>query len=205
MLAELSKLLANGTARAGVLEAEFLLSPFFFPSYFSLRGAVSLVGTQCNDGDAPGHHRARQRRRDHQGRLRRGRPARVVRTRPGSLISSTKKKETKLREAHIFFLSSHLSLPTPSPTNHHNQTNSVVPNCIAKPKGEKRSYTCDEIHGIKDISSLNLRRPVDRGYVVNWDLQKEIWDHIFKKVLKIKPKECHLVGGGLYKLNPVDP
>ena len=34
---------------------------------------------------------------------------------------------------------------------------------------------CDEIHNIKDISSLNLRRPIDRGYVVNWDLQKEIW------------------------------
>ena len=50
-----------------------------------------------------------------------------------------------------------------------------MPNCVAKPKGEKRSYMCDEIHNIKDISSLNLRRPIDRGYVVNWDLQKEIW------------------------------
>jgi len=69
----------------------------------------------------------------------------------------------------------------------------VVPNCVAKPKGDKRSYVCDEIHGVKDISSLNLRRPIDRGYVVNWDLQKDIWDHVFKKVLKIKPKECHLV------------
>ena len=68
-----------------------------------------------------------------------------------------------------------------------------MPNCVAKPKGEKRSYMCEEINTIKDISSLNLRRPIDRGYVVNWDLQKEIWDHIFKKVLKIKPKECHLV------------
>ena len=51
----------------------------------------------------------------------------------------------------------------------------MVPNCVAKPKGEKRSYVCDEIHNIKDISSLNLRRPIDRGYVVNWELQKEIW------------------------------
>ena len=51
---------------------------------------------------------------------------------------------------------------------------SVVPNCVAKPKGAKRTYVCDEMHAIKDISSLNLRRPVDRGYVVNWDLQKEI-------------------------------
>ncbi len=40
---------------------------------------------------------------------------------------------------------------------------------------------------------MNLRRPVDRGYVVNWDLQREIWDHVFAKVLKINPKNCHLV------------
>jgi hypothetical protein len=60
-------------------------------------------------------------------------------------------------------------------TSHRLRRRSVVPNCVAKPKGEKRTYVCDEIHLIKDISSLNLRRPVDRGYVVNWDLQKEIW------------------------------
>jgi actin-related protein 6 len=68
-----------------------------------------------------------------------------------------------------------------------------VPNCIAKPKGEKRSYICDEIHTIKDVSSLNLRRPIDRGYVVNWDLQKDIWHHVFSKLLKVDPKKCHLV------------
>ena len=68
-----------------------------------------------------------------------------------------------------------------------------MPNCVAKPKGEKRSYIADEINQVKDISSLNLRRPVDRGYVVNWDLQRDILDHVFKKVLKINPKNCHLV------------
>ena len=65
-----------------------------------------------------------------------------------------------------------------------------MPNCVAKPKGEKRSYIADEINQVKDISSLNLRRPVDRGYVVNWDLQRDILDHVFKKVLKINPKNC---------------
>ena len=68
-----------------------------------------------------------------------------------------------------------------------------MPNCVAKPKGEKRSYIADEINQIKDISSVNLRRPIDRGYVVNWDLQKDILDHLFKKVLKINPKSCHLL------------
>ena len=68
-----------------------------------------------------------------------------------------------------------------------------MPNCVAKPKGKKRSYIADEINQIKDISSVNLRRPIDRGYVVNWDLQKDILDHLFKKVLKINPKTCHLL------------
>lgn len=69
----------------------------------------------------------------------------------------------------------------------------VVPNCIAKPKGEKRSYICDEIAGIKDVSCLTLRRPVDRGYVVNWDLQTEIWAHVFGTLMKIDPTKCHLL------------
>lgn len=43
------------------------------------------------------------------------------------------------------------------------------------------------------MSQLNLRRPVDRGYVVNWDLQKEIWTHVFSKLMKIDPKKCHLI------------
>ena len=36
----------------------------------------------------------------------------------------------------------------------------------------------------KDVSSLLLRRPVDRGFTVNWDLQKEVWGHGFKALLK---------------------
>ncbi len=28
---------------------------------------------------------------------------------------------------------------------------------------------------VKDVSALTLRRPVDHGYVVAWDVQKEIW------------------------------
>lgn len=28
--------------------------------------------------------------------------------------------------------------------------------------------------GMRDVSALSLRRPVDRGYVVAWDLQRDI-------------------------------
>ena len=39
---------------------------------------------------------------------------------------------------------------------------SILPNLIAKPKGEKKQYFGDQIDGIKDISNIGLRRPVDR-------------------------------------------
>ena len=38
----------------------------------------------------------------------------------------------------------------------------VVPNCTAKCKGEKRLYVADEVLTMRDISSLSVRRPVDR-------------------------------------------
>ena len=45
----------------------------------------------------------------------------------------------------------------------------------AKVKGEKQVLVGEEVLGCRDVSALVPRRPVDRGYVVAWDLQKEIW------------------------------
>ena len=112
-----------------------------------------------------------------------------------------------LTDAHPSIHPSEFTFPTRDPTHSFSTSNSpslfppfvpppthsVVPNCIAKPKGEKRSYICDEIAGIKDVSCLTLRRPVDRGYVVNWDLQTEIWAHVFGTLMKIDPTKCHLL------------
>jgi hypothetical protein len=39
---------------------------------------------------------------------------------------------------------------------------SVLPNYTAKPKADKKTYFGDQINDIKDISSISLRRPVDR-------------------------------------------
>lgn len=38
----------------------------------------------------------------------------------------------------------------------------MLPNFIAKPKADKKTYFGDQINDIKDISSISLRRPVDR-------------------------------------------
>lgn len=52
---------------------------------------------------------------------------------------------------------------------------SVFPNAVAKVKGERATLVGPEISDAVDMSALTLRRPVDRGYVVDWALQKEIW------------------------------
>lgn len=54
----------------------------------------------------------------------------------------------------------------------------VIPNCIARDRYRK-TYVADELDTCRDFSEIQFRRPVDRGYVVNWEAQKEIWDRQF--------------------------
>lgn len=50
----------------------------------------------------------------------------------------------------------------------------VFPNATAKLKGEKQTFVGEGMLGMRDVLALALRRPADRGYVVSWDLQREI-------------------------------
>ena len=51
----------------------------------------------------------------------------------------------------------------------------VFPNCTARVKGERSLLVGDQVLGVKDVASLALRRPVDRGYVTAWDVQRDVW------------------------------
>ena len=68
-----------------------------------------------------------------------------------------------------------LGHPPTHPPTPHKHTPRAVPNMTAKVKGEKQVLVGEEVLGCRDVSALVPRRPVDRGYVVAWDLQKEIW------------------------------
>ncbi|GMH18963.1 hypothetical protein Nepgr_020804 [Nepenthes gracilis] len=69
----------------------------------------------------------------------------------------------------------------------------VVPNCTARPNSStvgttaassastKKLLIADEITAA-DPTSLSLRRPHDRGYLVNPDLQRDIWSHLFRSL-----------------------
>jgi actin-related protein 6 len=52
----------------------------------------------------------------------------------------------------------------------------ILPNYSAKGKSDRKAYVGDELDNCIEIASLTYRRPVERGYVVNWELQGELWD-----------------------------
>ncbi|KAI0301094.1 actin-like protein ARP6 [Multifurca ochricompacta] len=70
----------------------------------------------------------------------------------------------------------------------------IVSNAIVRSKGDKITYFGHEFDTCKDFSSLHFRLPFERGYLVDWDAQKAIWDGIFSdQVLNIDTAETSLL------------
>ncbi|KAK3203079.1 hypothetical protein GRF29_112g116901, partial [Pseudopithomyces chartarum] len=55
----------------------------------------------------------------------------------------------------------------------------VIPNCIARSARDKRTYVASELAECKDFGELAFRRPVEKGFIVNWEAEKAIWEHEF--------------------------
>jgi len=55
----------------------------------------------------------------------------------------------------------------------------VIPNCIARSTRDKRTYIASELSTCNDFGELSFRRPVEKGFIVNWEAQKPIWEHEF--------------------------
>ncbi|KAK7046506.1 actin-related protein Arp6 [Favolaschia claudopus] len=70
----------------------------------------------------------------------------------------------------------------------------IVVNAVIRSKGDKATYVGHELDKCKDYSSLNYRLPVEKGYVVDWDAQKAIWDGVLSdEVLNVNPTESTLL------------
>ncbi|KAI0057804.1 actin-related protein Arp6 [Artomyces pyxidatus] len=70
----------------------------------------------------------------------------------------------------------------------------VIPNAIIRSKGDKTTYFGEEFEACRDFSSLNYRLPFEKGYLVDWDAQKAIWDGIFsEQVLRVDPTAASLL------------
>ncbi len=71
----------------------------------------------------------------------------------------------------------------------------VVPHGVARAKAGSLTVNvvADEILGVTDINGLSVRRPVDRGYVVNWELERDVLARVFYDVLGVDTQTCDLV------------
>lgn len=69
----------------------------------------------------------------------------------------------------------------------------TVPNCAIKPKRERRFFVADQISSILDFSQVTYRRPCEKGYITDWALEGEIWDRVYKGVVRRDPSACGLL------------
>ncbi|KJZ76913.1 Actin-like protein arp-6 [Hirsutella minnesotensis 3608] len=71
----------------------------------------------------------------------------------------------------------------------------VIPNCIAR-SGDK-TFVGADLDRCRDFREMRFRRPVEKGFIVNWESQKEIWDHHFfapdALAFKCDPADTRLV------------
>jgi actin-related protein 6 len=71
----------------------------------------------------------------------------------------------------------------------------IIPNCMARDR-ERKVYVGSELEKCKDFGDIAFRRPVEKGYIVNWEAEKEIWEHEFfdkKAKLYCDPAETGLI------------
>ncbi|THH32426.1 hypothetical protein EUX98_g1763 [Antrodiella citrinella] len=59
------------------------------------------------------------------------------------------------------------------------KTPRIVPNGVFRSKGDKATYVGQEVYDCQDFASLHYRLPFEKGYLVDWDVQKAVWDGIF--------------------------
>jgi actin-related protein 6 len=54
-----------------------------------------------------------------------------------------------------------------------------IPNALTRTR-DKRIYTGAELSTqVADWNEAVFRRPVEKGFIVNWEAQREIWEHTF--------------------------
>lgn len=71
----------------------------------------------------------------------------------------------------------------------------IIPNCITKAKSERRrQFIGDQIDDCKDVSGLFYIYPFQKGYIVNWDVEKQVWDYTYgHDVFDVNFKETCLI------------
>ncbi|TYJ97864.1 actin-related protein 6 [Cucumis melo var. makuwa] len=81
----------------------------------------------------------------------------------------------------------------------------IIPNCLYRPLSAKKwlhpspisisttATAATEPLSDLDLTSASVRRPIDRGYLINPDLQRDIWSHLFSSLLHVNPSNSSLL------------
>jgi actin-related protein len=70
----------------------------------------------------------------------------------------------------------------------------LLHNCTAKSRAEKKFFVADGLDTAVDLAALYIRRAHDRGYIVNWDIEQDVWERMcHKDVLGVKPSETSVL------------
>ncbi|KAJ1387663.1 Actin family, partial [Sesbania bispinosa] len=73
----------------------------------------------------------------------------------------------------------------------------ILPNCLFRSPSSKKWLHPNPLYPAtdseQDLTSAAVRRPMDRGYLINPDLQREIWSHLFSSILRINPAHSSLL------------
>lgn len=72
---------------------------------------------------------------------------------------------------------------------------SVIPNCQFRSKTSRlKTFTANQLDEIKDPSGLFYILPFQKGYLVNWDVQRKVWDHLFgKEMFKVEFADTSII------------
>ena len=62
----------------------------------------------------------------------------------------------------------------------------IVPNCTTKIKSERRQqYIADQINNCKDLFGTFFTIPFRKGFLVNWEVERKIWDYVFTQRFRL--------------------
>ncbi|KAK3564712.1 hypothetical protein QTP86_024889, partial [Hemibagrus guttatus] len=72
---------------------------------------------------------------------------------------------------------------------------SVIPNCQFRSKSLRlKTFTANQLDEIKDPSGLFYILPFQKGYLVNWDVQRKVWDQLFgKEMFKVDFADTNII------------
>lgn len=84
------------------------------------------------------------------------------------------------------------SFPPPEDVDEALSACTVIPNAFVKTRGNRTFLASQLSTHVSEWNEVAFRRPVEKGYIVNWEAQKEIWEQSFFDGKTVRNKNVHI-------------